>query len=187
MEKYLNLAKVKRREFSLKGCNESFSKGVKSGVIKVMGKEDMVRLAIKPDGNCQFRAVATLLSGADDNDNHKVLRKLACEEFKNETVESLRRTGFFSHSESDCLTENVCKGTKKHIGGYLGSSVMPYRRLVFTKEEFIKNMRKDKTWGNEHTSWVCLVLTRVSTLSGSWRIMVGQRSPCPVVMMLWAG
>ena len=107
MEKYLNLAKVKRREFSLKGCNESFSKGVKSGVIKVMGKEDMVRLAIKPDGNCQFRAVATLLSGADDNDNHKVLRKLACEEFKNETVESLRRTGFFSHSESDCLTENV--------------------------------------------------------------------------------
>ena len=48
MEKYLNLAKVKRREFSLKGCNESFSKGVKSGVIKVMGKEDMVRLAIKP-------------------------------------------------------------------------------------------------------------------------------------------
>ena len=31
MEKYLNLAKVKRREFSLKGCNESFSKGVKSG------------------------------------------------------------------------------------------------------------------------------------------------------------
>ena len=151
MEKYLNLAKVKRREFSLKGCNESFSKGVKSGVIKVMGKEDMVRLAIKPDGNCQFRAVATLLSGADDNDNHKVLRKLACEEFKNETVESLRRTGFFSHSESDCLTENVCKGTKKHIGGYLGSSVMPYRRLVFTKEEFIKNMRKDKTWGNEHT------------------------------------
>jgi hypothetical protein len=45
MEKYLNLAKVKRREFSLKGCNESFSKGVKSGVIKVMGKEDMVRLS----------------------------------------------------------------------------------------------------------------------------------------------
>ena len=113
MEKYLNLAKVKRREFSLKGCNESFSKGVKSGVIKVMGKEDMVRLAIKPDGNCQFRAVATLLSGADDNDNHKVLRKLACEEFKNEPVESLRRTGFFSHSKSDCHTEKVCEGTKK--------------------------------------------------------------------------
>ena len=98
MEKFLSLASQKRKEFNLKGCNEikeSLSSSAKPGVIKILGKEDMVKLAIKPDGNCQFRAVATLLSGSDDNENHKILRKLACDQFENETAEKLRRTVFF--------------------------------------------------------------------------------------------
>ena len=106
-------------------CWESFSSSAKPGVIKIMGKEDMVKLAIKPDGNCQFRAVATLLSGSDDHENHKILRKLACEQFENEMGGNLRRTGFFSHSKTDCITEDVCKKTNKHSGGYLGFSIMP--------------------------------------------------------------
>jgi hypothetical protein len=74
---------------------------------------------------CQFRAVTTLLSGSDDNENHKILRKLACDQFENETAEKLRRTVFFSHSQTDCFAEKVCKKTNKHNGGYLGSSIMP--------------------------------------------------------------
>ena len=78
----------------------------------------MVRLTIKPNGNCQFRAVATLLSGSDDNENHTIF--LACEQFENKTGGILRRTGFFSHGKTDCITEDACKKTNKHSGGYLG-------------------------------------------------------------------
>jgi hypothetical protein len=61
MEKFLKLASKKRKDFKLKSCDEneteeSLKSILKQGVINVNGKEDMLRVAIKPDGNCQFRA-----------------------------------------------------------------------------------------------------------------------------------
>ena len=151
MEKFLKLAFQKSKEFKLNCCDENERKEslksiLKQGVINVEGKEDMLRVAIKPDGNCQFRAVAAALTGSDDDSNHKIVRKLACDQFENETTEKLRRTGFFSHSETDCITEKACKKMKRHNGAYVGASVLPYKRIVKNKEEFTKQMRKNKVW-----------------------------------------
>jgi hypothetical protein len=44
---------------------ESLDSIVKPGVIDVNGKGDVVRVAIKPDRNCQFRAVAAAITGSD--------------------------------------------------------------------------------------------------------------------------
>ena len=89
------------------------------------------------------------VTGSDDDSNHKIVRKLACDQFENETTEKLRRTGFFSHSATDCITERACKKINRHNDAYVGASVLPYRRIVKNKEVFTKQMRKNKVWGNE--------------------------------------
>ena len=78
MEEYLRLAKIKSQQLDLNvKSNLAHSLGTlpSKGCIEVEEKGRMKVLKVIGDGNCQFRSVALLLTGIDDDENHKVLRK----------------------------------------------------------------------------------------------------------------
>ena len=76
-------------------------------------------LKVIADGNCQFRSVALLLTGIDDNENHKVLREKAVEVLKKADEEYLRRSLHFTHHEDDCRTPRSCEKSEYHSGAIL--------------------------------------------------------------------
>ena len=121
-----------------------------SGVIKVKEKSFKI-LRTRGDGNCQFRAISILVTGADKESNHKKLRILSVREFMKIEDGELKKSLCFTHDPRDCITAERCTESKVHEGAFLQASTPPFRRFVLNKEEFAKEMSKDKTWGNEYT------------------------------------
>lgn len=121
-----------------------------SGVIKVKEKSFKI-LRTRGDGNCQFRAISILVTGADKEINHKKLRILSVREFMKIEDGELKKSLCFTHDPRDCITAERCTESKVHEGAFLQASTPPFRRFVLNKEEFAKEMSKDKTWGNEYT------------------------------------
>ena len=121
-----------------------------SGVIKVKEKSFKI-LRTRGDGNCQFRALSILVTGADKEVNHKMLRNLAVKEFMKIEDCELKNSLCFTHDPRDCITTKRCRERKMHEGACLQASTPPFRRSVLNKEEFAQEMSKDKTWGNEYT------------------------------------
>ena len=144
-------------------------------VIKVKDIGEMIVLRIIGDGNCQFRAISTILSGHDDDENYKIIRKLAVRAFTDLSNEELEETGVFFHDKKDCVTKKICKKSGVHRGGFLGASVRPYSRLVYSKDDFANEMSKERVWGNEITSQcICKALsTRINLIQeykGAYKI-----------------
>ena len=140
------MATKKCEEFKLNACKDgdyerSFRSLERKGFINVEGKGQMRILRVKGDGNCQFRSVAVLIAGDDDEENHKTVRKVALQAFETYDDAKLIRSGFFSHHHYDCPTRRSCaKKGRDHSGGILQASKAPHRRLVNSKEEFSKEM-----------------------------------------------
>lgn len=158
MEEYLRLAKIKSQQLDLNvKSNLAHSLGTlpSKGCIEVEEKGRMKVLKVIGDGNCQFRSVALLLTGIDDDENHKVLRKKAVEGLEKMDKEYLRRSLQFTHHKNDCITPRSCEKREFHSGAIISSSVKPYKRIVQNQDELVTEMTKDKTWGNEYTS-ICL-------------------------------
>ena len=81
------MATKKCEEFKLNACKDgdyerSFRSLERKGFINVEGKGQMRILRVKGDGNCQFRSVAVLIAGDDDEENHKTVRKVALQNFE---------------------------------------------------------------------------------------------------------
>jgi hypothetical protein len=77
MEKYLMLANDKAEKLNLRrtrDLRQAFSSMEPIKSIDVLDKGRMKVFKIKGDGNCQFRTFGFLLTGQDDDENHK--RKL---------------------------------------------------------------------------------------------------------------
>ena len=88
MDKYIRFCSLKSRELGLETV-EAFKKGsfregnfssklpwshLSNGIINVKEVGDMIVLKIIGDGNCQFQAISTVLSGYDDDSNHNYSR-----------------------------------------------------------------------------------------------------------------
>ena len=77
MQHFLNLAQdrcIKHKLVQKLNMTEAFSTFPRRGKIKVEKKGEMEILRTLGDGNCQFRSIAILMTGADHEDNHKKLR-----------------------------------------------------------------------------------------------------------------
>ena len=148
MEEYLRLAKIKSQQLDLNvKSNLAHSLGTlpSKGCIEVEEKGRMKVLKVIGDGNCQFRSVALLLTGIDDDENHKVLRKKAVEGLGKMDKEYLRRSLQFTHHKNDCITPRSCEKREFHSGAIISSSVKPYKRIVQNQDELVTEMTKDKT------------------------------------------
>ena len=153
MEKFLETAKAKSKVFKLRcqtSLGQSLDKLPGRGFIHTMEGEMKV-LKVIGDGNCQFRSVGLLLSGMDCEINHRRLRALAVEEFKTFEDKELKRTVFFTHHATDCITPKTCKESNSHNGAVIRASARPFKRLIANKQEYAVEMSKEKVWGNEYS------------------------------------
>ena len=153
MDKFMQQTKTRCQNYKLsRSCNVANDMKVyqSRGVIKVKGKSYKV-LRVKGDGNCQFGAISILLTGNEKESNKKRLRALSVEEFKKIEQAELDKSLCFTHDPRDCITTERCSKSGNHTGGFLQASTPPFRRLVLNKDEFAKEMSRDKTWGNEYT------------------------------------
>ena len=93
----------------------------------------------------------TICSTARDEDStQRKLRKIAGDAFNSIfTLERMQKLQVLTHSELDCKTKRTCAANQEHRGAILASSVVPYRRIVKTREEYRKEIMKQKVWGNE--------------------------------------
>ena len=89
------------------------------------------------DGNCQFRSIAILMTGADHEDNHKKLRSLSVSEFLNITEEELKISIFFTHHEKDCQIPGRCRRNDEHEGAFLQACAKPFNRCLLTKKNLL--------------------------------------------------
>ena len=160
MEKFLALAKIKCQNLNLPGSEDyeqSWSK-LKLTSIDVKNKGKMNVLKTQGDGNCLFRAVGITLTGRDEDSAQRKLRKIACDAFNSSfSLERMHKLQVLTHSELDCKTRRTCAANQEHRGAILTSSIEPYRRIVKTRDEYRKEIMKEKVWGNELLT-ECLVV-----------------------------
>ena len=153
MEKFVQQTKTRCVKFKL-ARSSNVAKDLKvfpsRGVIKVAGRSFKI-LKTRGDGNWQFRAISILVTGADKESNQIRLRILSVDEFIKIEDGELKKSLCFTHDPRDCISVDRCTRSKVHEGAFLQASTPPFRRLVLNKDEFAKEMSRDKSWGNEYT------------------------------------